>query len=291
MLELRNLTGGWTGTTVIENLSLKLAAGGTTAIIGRNGVGKSTLLELVVGRAERQTGQILLGDTDLSTRPGFKRAVAGIGYVPQEREVFPSLTVAENLSVAKRAGLWTEDRVEHKGRFYTVTDAGLSLKPVRPGGPPLYIAGQADVSVRRAARIGDAWLIVNSGGLGKITPLMKTYRAALAEFGRTPIDFPITIECYVGENNATAHEECREPLEYKYNAYASWGLQDRVTQTTFPEFARDRFIIGDKVKVKEEIARYHELLGVDHFIMRCQWPGLPVEKTLGSIKRLGEIFA
>ena len=111
MLELRNLTGGWTGTTVIENLSLKLAAGGTTAIIGRNGVGKSTLLELVVGRAERQTGQILLGDTDLSTRPGFKRAVAGIGYVPQEREVFPSLTVAENLSVAKRAGLWTEERV------------------------------------------------------------------------------------------------------------------------------------------------------------------------------------
>ena len=219
----------------------------------------------------------------------------GLGYRPPEFTAFgqPLSERAprfnESLSLMKR--LWTEDRVEHKGRFYTVTDAGLSLKPVRPGGPPLYIAGQADVSVRRAARIGDAWLIVNSGGLGKITPLMKTYRAALAEFGRTPIDFPITIECYVGENNATAHEECREPLEYKYNAYASWGLQDRVTQTTFPEFARDRFIIGDKVKVKEEIARYHELLGVDHFIMRCQWPGLPVEKTLGSIKRLGEIFA
>ncbi len=219
----------------------------------------------------------------------------GLGYRPQEFTAFgqPLSERAprfnESLALMKR--LWTEDRVEHKGRFYTVTDAGLSLKPVRPGGPPLYIAGTADVSVRRAARIGDAWLIVNSGGLGKITPLMKTYRAALAEFGRTPIDFPITIECYVGENNATAHEECREPLEYKYNAYASWGLQDRVTQTTFPEFARDRFIIGDKVKVKEEIARYHELLGVDHFIMRCQWPGLPVEKTLGSIKRLGEIFA
>ena len=219
----------------------------------------------------------------------------GLGYRPPEFTAFgqPLSERAprfnESLGLMKR--LWTEDRVEHKGRFYTVTDAGLSLKPVRPGGPPLYIAGQADVSVRRAARIGDAWLIVNSGGLGKITPLMKTYRAALAEFGRTPIDFPITIECYVGENNATAHEECREPLEYKYNAYASWGLQDRVTQTTFPEFARDRFISGDKVKVKEEIARYHELLGVDHFIMRCQWPGLPVEKTLGSIKRLGEIFA
>src|SRR5262249_42712711 len=63
----------------------------------------------------------------------------------------------ENIKVMRR--LWTEDQVSHKGRFYTVNDAGISVKQVRPGGPPLYIAGQADVSVRRAARIGDAWLI------------------------------------------------------------------------------------------------------------------------------------
>jgi alkanesulfonate monooxygenase SsuD/methylene tetrahydromethanopterin reductase-like flavin-dependent oxidoreductase (luciferase family) len=98
------------------------------------------------------------------------------------------------------------------------------VKPVRPGGPPLYIAGQADVSVKRAARIGDAWLIVNTSGLGKVTALMQTYRAALKEYGRTPMEFPITVECYVGARHATAHAECRGPLEYKYNAYASWGL-------------------------------------------------------------------
>src|SRR5205085_12332374 len=186
--------------------------------------------------------------------------------------------------------LCTEERVSHKGRFYTVNDAGISVKPVRPGGPPLYVAGQAEVSVRRAARIGDAWLIVNSSGLGKIAPLMQTYRAALAEYGRTPIEFPITVECYVGERHATAHEECRVPLEYKYQAYAAWGLEDR-TSASFEEFARDRFIIGDWVSVKEEIARYRELLGVDHFIMRCQWPGLPQERVLGSIQQLGKIFA
>ena len=165
------------------------------------------------------------------------------------------------------------------------------MKPVRPGGPPLYIAGQADVSVRRAARIGDAWLIVNTGGLGKVMPLMQTYRAALEEYGRTPMEFPITVECYVGARHATAHEECRGPLEYKYNAYAAWGLENRTAQGSFEDFARDRFIIGDKVSVKEEIARYRELLGVDHFIMRCQWPGLPQERVLSSIRRLGEIFA
>jgi alkanesulfonate monooxygenase SsuD/methylene tetrahydromethanopterin reductase-like flavin-dependent oxidoreductase (luciferase family) len=60
---------------------------------------------------------------------------------------------------------------------------------------------------------------------------------------------------------------------------------------SFSDFARDRFIIGDKVSVKEEIARYRDLLGVDHFIMHCQWPGLPQQQVLGSIQRLGEIFA
>jgi alkanesulfonate monooxygenase SsuD/methylene tetrahydromethanopterin reductase-like flavin-dependent oxidoreductase (luciferase family) len=94
----------------------------------------------------------------------------------------------------------------------------------------------------------------------------------------------------VGARHATAHEECRGPLEYKYNAYASWGLAGRRTETTFEDFGRDKFIIGDKVSVKEEIARYHELLGVNHFIMRCNWPGLPQAQTLATIERLGEIF-
>jgi alkanesulfonate monooxygenase SsuD/methylene tetrahydromethanopterin reductase-like flavin-dependent oxidoreductase (luciferase family) len=218
----------------------------------------------------------------------------GLGYRQPEFDAFgiplseraPRFT--EAIGLMRR--LWTEDRVSHKGRFYAVDDAGIGVKPVRPGGPPLYIAAQADVSVRRAARIGDAWLIVNSGGLAKLTPLMRTYRAALKEYGRTPKEFPITVECYVGARHATAHEECRGPLEYKYNAYAAWGLEDR-TSVPFEDFARDRFIIGDKASVKDEIARYHELLGVDHFIMRCQWPGLPQEQALGSIRRLGEIFA
>ena len=219
----------------------------------------------------------------------------GLGYRQTEFDAF-GISLSEraprfNESIALMRRLWTEQRVIHKGRFYTVNDAGIGAKPVRPGGPPVYIAGQADVSVRRAARIGDAWLIVNTGGLGKVAPLMQTYRAALKEYDRTPMEFPITVECYVGDRYATAHEECRGPLEYKYNAYAAWGLPDSSVKDSFEDFARDRFIIGDKESVKDEIARYRELLGVDHFIMRCQWPGLPQERVLGSIRRLGEIFA
>ena len=186
--------------------------------------------------------------------------------------------------------LWTEDRVTQDGRFYPVHDIGISLRPTRSGGPPVYVAAQVDAAIKRAARIGDAWLIVNATGLATVEAQMRIYRDALQEFGRTPIEFPIARECYVGASHATALEECRAALEYKYAAYASWGLAHG-RDTPFADFARDRFIIGDKVSVAEEIARYRDKLGVDHFIMRCQWPGLEQEKVLGSIRRLGEIFA
>ncbi len=219
----------------------------------------------------------------------------GLGYRQQEFDAF-GIPLSEraprfNEAIGLMKRLWTEDKITHKGRFYTVNDAGIGLKPVRPGGPPLYIGGSSEVAVRRAARIGDAWIIVNSNGLSHSEPLMKTYRAALTEYGRTATDFPIMVECYVGANNATAHEECRESLQYKYAAYAAWGFEGRKIDANFEDYGRDKFIIGDKVKVKEEIARYNEILGTNHFVMRCQWPGLPVERTLDSIKRLGEIFA
>ena len=84
----------------------------------------------------------------------------GLGYRQTEFDAF-GISLGErvprfNESIALIRRLWTEDRVSHKSRFYTVDDAGIGAKPVRPGGPPIYIAAQAEVSVRRAARIGDA---------------------------------------------------------------------------------------------------------------------------------------
>ena len=220
---------------------------------------------------------------------------AGLGYRAAEFDSFgiplseraPRFT--EMVGLMRR--LWTEDRVTHEGRFYTVRDQGISLKPTRPGGPPIWVAAQVDAAIRRAARIGDAWLIVNASALPAIVPQMRLYRAALAEFGRAASTFPIARECYVGTNHATAFAECRAALEYKYNSYAAWGMESPTKTMSFEDFAANRFIIGDKVSVAEEIARYREALGVDHFIMRVQWPGLPQDKVLHSIRRLGEIFA
>jgi branched-chain amino acid transport system ATP-binding protein len=109
-LEVRDLRGGWGPTTIVQGVSLSIATGETISIVGRNGVGKTTLLELVAGRALRHAGQIWIGDTDYSNARTFRRSEGGLGYVPQEREVFPSLTVRENLSIAHRPGLWDEER-------------------------------------------------------------------------------------------------------------------------------------------------------------------------------------
>jgi alkanesulfonate monooxygenase SsuD/methylene tetrahydromethanopterin reductase-like flavin-dependent oxidoreductase (luciferase family) len=119
---------------------------------------------------------------------------------------------------------------------------------------------------------------------------MRIYRGTLASRDRTVRACPIVRERYVGASHATAMEECRAALEYKYNSYAAWGMLSPTANMTFDERARDRFIIGDKVSVKEEIARWHESLGVNHFVMHVQWPGLPEERVLGSIRRLAEIF-
>lgn len=220
---------------------------------------------------------------------------AGLGYREPEFTAF-GITHAERAgrfseSVTLMRKLWAGGRITHEGKFFTIRDAGISVKPVRPGGPPIYVAGLVDSAVRRAARIGDAWLIANASSIQEITPQMHTYRSALQEFGRPPLEFPIARECYVGASRASAYAECKAALEYKYAAYAQWGMTSPLEGTSFDDFARDRFIIGDKESVKDEIIRYTELLGVDHFIMRSQWPGLEQDKVLGSIRRLGEIFA
>jgi branched-chain amino acid transport system ATP-binding protein len=111
MLELRELTGGWGPTTIVENVSLSVAPGETVAVIGRNGVGKSTLLELIANRARLASGSILLDGRDVSGLPTHRRARLGVGYVPQAREVFPTLTVAEHIDISERPGRWTRRTV------------------------------------------------------------------------------------------------------------------------------------------------------------------------------------
>lgn len=108
-LEINNVTAGYGETMVLDALSLSLTAGESISVIGRNGVGKSTLLATIMGHTTLHSGSIHLDGIDISTTPSFKRVNSGIGYVPQEREIFPSLTVEENLNIGARPGDWTAE--------------------------------------------------------------------------------------------------------------------------------------------------------------------------------------
>ncbi len=113
-LSFRGVSAGYGETVVLENLSLSLAGGGTLAVLGRNGVGKTTLLATVMGHTTRHAGAIAFNGQAIESLATYRRALLGIGYVPQEREIFPSLTVDENLTVAARAahgGRWSMERV------------------------------------------------------------------------------------------------------------------------------------------------------------------------------------
>ncbi len=110
-LELDKVFAGYGETVVLEDIKLGLNAGESLSIIGRNGVGKSTLLLTIMGHTQLHGGRVVLHGKDISKLATYKRVVAGLGLVPQEREIFPSLNVRENLEVAARPGVWTVETV------------------------------------------------------------------------------------------------------------------------------------------------------------------------------------
>jgi len=111
MLVFDKVTAGYGNAVVLDRLSFSIAPGQSLAILGRNGVGKTTLLETLMGNTRVMSGAIRWRGDDITRWPAHLRVRAGLGWVPQEREVFPSLTVEENLMVVARSGPWNLGRV------------------------------------------------------------------------------------------------------------------------------------------------------------------------------------
>ena len=110
-LKFSKVSAGYGETVVLEDINLTIAPGESISVIGRNGVGKTTLLATVMGHTTLHSGELSFGGERLDRLPVYRRALAGIGFVPQEREIFPSLTVRENLEVGARPGPWTPQRM------------------------------------------------------------------------------------------------------------------------------------------------------------------------------------
>jgi branched-chain amino acid transport system ATP-binding protein len=111
LLVLDRLRSGYGNAVVVNGVSLRLAEGETLAVLGRNGMGKTTLLNTIVGVTRHMGGSIVLAGADITRLRPEARARAGIGWVPQERNIFRSLTVEENLTAIARPGAWTVERV------------------------------------------------------------------------------------------------------------------------------------------------------------------------------------
>ena len=107
LLSLKGVTAGYGDALVLHDVSLEIPENGSLAVLGRNGVGKSTLLLTIMGYTQLRGGTVSWRGQDISRLPPHRRAAAGIGWVAQEREIFPSLSVEENLTVAARPGAWT----------------------------------------------------------------------------------------------------------------------------------------------------------------------------------------
>jgi branched-chain amino acid transport system ATP-binding protein len=106
LLVLDNVRAGYGDAVVLEGISLEVPERGSLAVLGRNGVGKSTLLLTIMGYTNVARGTVRWRGEDITKRPPHRRARAGLGWVAQEREIFPSLSVEENLTVASRPGRW-----------------------------------------------------------------------------------------------------------------------------------------------------------------------------------------
>ncbi|MDR6872599.1 branched-chain amino acid transport system ATP-binding protein [Bosea sp. BE125] len=111
LLSITSLCAGYGEAAILHDVSLSLGEGRSLALLGRNGVGKTTLINSIVGVTRRTAGEVNLGGVALTRLKPERRALAGIGWVPQERNIFRSLTVTENLTAVALPGPWTPERV------------------------------------------------------------------------------------------------------------------------------------------------------------------------------------
>ncbi len=151
LLSVHQLTAGYRDAVVIDDLSLDIERGTAVSLLGRNGVGKSTLLASLMGLTTVSKGSITFDGHDISKLPSYQRNRKGLGYVPQEREIFPSLTVEQNLQVAARPGEWDIARIyalfprlqERRGNYGNQLSGGeqqmLSMARALVGNPVLLL--------------------------------------------------------------------------------------------------------------------------------------------------------
>jgi len=176
LLKVDNLSAGYGEAVILDRVSLSLAAGETLALLGRNGTGKTTLINTLAGATRQHGGTITLGAVALHKLASHERAAAGIGWVPQERNIFKSLTVHENLTAVARPGRWTPARVYEL--FPRLAERKSNLGTQLSGGEQQMLA------VGRALAINPRLLLLDEPLEGLAPIIVKELLRAIARITR-----------------------------------------------------------------------------------------------------------
>ncbi len=177
LLRIENLRAGYGEAVVLPDMSLHLAESQVLALLGRNGTGKTTLINSIVGITRRFAGTVSLNGLDLTRMRPDQRARAGIGWVPQERNIFRSLTVEENMTAVAQPGPWTVEKVyemfprlkERRGNF----------------GNQLSGGEQQMLAIGRALTLNPKVLLLDEPTEGLAPIIVEELLAALGTISRT----------------------------------------------------------------------------------------------------------
>lgn len=222
----------------------------------------------------------------------------GVGYREVEFKAFGvpreglGRRFEECLTAVRR--LWTEDFVTMKGSHFELDGANCTVKPSQKPTPPIWIGGNADVAIRRAARLGDCWYVNPHNTLTTIERQIDLYKRALDENGKPfPAELPMRREVFVAPSRAEAIRLAQPYLEEKYKAYRAWG-QDKVMPVgddfdhAFAELLEDRFLLGSATDVAAQMIALNRRLGVNHIVASVHWPGMPNSLALDQLQILAE---
>jgi branched-chain amino acid transport system ATP-binding protein len=183
VLRVENLSAGYGDARVVHGVSFSLEEGQSLALLGRNGVGKTTLIDSLIGVTTRFGGQIALGGEDIAPLPPYLRARRGIGWTPQERNIFRSLTVEENLTAVAIAGPWTVERIY---RLFPRLEERR-----RAGGRQLSGGEQQMLAIGRALVLNPRLLLLDEPTEGLAPIIVDELLATLRELGRAGLSMII----------------------------------------------------------------------------------------------------
>lgn len=192
MLTIENLSVSLAGSPVLRALSLTVHAGTTTAVVGRNGAGKTTLLRSIMGLVTPSSGAIHLDEENLTQAPAYGRTRVGIGYAPEDRVIFPTLSVQENLRLpCEVLGL---SEVDMQERLSHVLEVVPQLKPMLARSGAALSGGQGKmVALGRALMVGKTLVLLDEPFQGLAPALAQQYAEALARLRQSRPDLAVII--------------------------------------------------------------------------------------------------